>query len=99
MRISDWSSDVCSSDLQLRRRLTFAKSDRRVAWQARGQLVGGAEGPPCQVALSVLAEDESTHLIGHGASRLQIDRVAEAGQGVVEQLAVPQQKRIREKVR
>src|SRR3546814_11439377 len=67
---------------KLRRRLAVAKSDRRVARQARGQPIGGAECPPCQVGPPVLQKDESTHLIGDGAFRLEIDALGAAGQSI-----------------
>src|SRR3546814_17414342 len=67
---------------KLRRRLAVAKSDRRVARQVRGQPIGGAECPPCQVGPPVLQKDESTHLIGDGAFRLEIDGLGEAGQSM-----------------
>src|SRR3546814_3082980 len=43
MRISDWSSDVCSSDLTRARRLHRRLAGRRQG-QARGRCGGGREG-------------------------------------------------------
>src|SRR3546814_3286404 len=55
MRISDWSSDVCSSDLRTTRRVSMTVEGRTYYDQARGILaeldaveasVGGAEAEP-----------------------------------------------------
>src|SRR3546814_12970354 len=47
MRISDWSSDVCSSDLRLRpcRSGAGAKTDRALVGPGRSVLRIGTEGP------------------------------------------------------
>src|SRR3546814_6371615 len=55
MRISDWSSDVCSSDLPALRRVFFKSLDPRqehsgmtICWRQRCALAGGTkQSPPC----------------------------------------------------
>src|SRR3546814_14302237 len=41
MRISDWSSDVCSSDLSLRRRHHYGTTGCRLHLDVRARLAGG----------------------------------------------------------
>src|SRR3546814_20185087 len=52
MRISDWSSDVCSSDLRAGRRRRLADRGRSTAaWTPRGhRLFGGVAAPPAGFA-------------------------------------------------
>src|SRR3546814_2866479 len=71
MRISDWSSDVCSSDLQLLIR-------RGLKALARAEALGGAEGPyALQAALAAChararrAEDTDWHRIAALYDRLR----------------------------
>src|SRR3546814_8097499 len=62
MRISDWSSDVCSSDLGLRREIAHAIDiDRALAVEAAD------EGP---VADRVAAFGRAEGDTGHGAQRI-----------------------------
>src|SRR3546814_11178726 len=72
MRISDWSSDVCSSDLQLRADLVFVvivNRDQCVADAEVGQQIGGGAG--------VLGADRRHTLQDVLRARRQIAKIAD----------------------
>src|SRR3546814_16480679 len=90
MRISDWSSDVCSSDLQ-RRDGTQADGAQAVLQPLRaGAVLDAAEGAPGDVGAGVLALrrkialplDRTLEAAGHRLRRQRL-QVAEAGGGEV----------------
>src|SRR3546814_10512554 len=57
MRISDWSSDVCSSDLVEHEELGFRSPERDVADAAGLQVLAGKHGGRARVAIVELAAD------------------------------------------
>src|SRR3546814_16599737 len=63
MRISDWSSDVCSSDLDLRHRTpAFEHGDQRVLESAPGLLVvARTEGSRRYLIISNLTDHEARY--------------------------------------
>src|SRR3546814_4955053 len=90
MRISDWSSDVCSSDLRLAARRACAVTgvdldtltERQVAGEQSGIELGG------QLLGAVLAEQV-------GAADVEVEQgvAGEQGEGLIALLAVAQQQR------
>src|SRR3546814_17029091 len=65
MRISDWSSDVCSSDLKYFRRRQLAARQRIVAPQGRGRtLVDTLDSPAGQAHVDVTEALSDTHRAG-----------------------------------
>src|SRR3546814_11865186 len=75
MRISDWSSDVCSSDLVMIRNLLYSASDRSMS--RRGQ-AGFDTSPPdfggrLHYRRTHLAEMEGLDHLGHDCLSLRFD--------------------------
>src|SRR3546814_20529427 len=77
MRISDWSSDVCSSDLAVAGLIRIGQPDQPVlvvggaAWvrqrsllEQHGLVAGARQGPGCRQADDAAPDDDDLHWLG-----------------------------------
>src|SRR3546814_15929328 len=85
MRISDWSSDVCSSDLDLRHRTpAFEQGDQRVLESAPGLLVvERTEGSRRYLIISNMTDHEARYRPEGVAPRDLMDTSPSTGGAIV----------------
>src|SRR3546814_15135025 len=72
MRISDWSSDVCSSDLQViwqvaARRITYKKLDKRSALYKAKRKIEKAKAPSTRQGRAPVPRDQAAVWLYQGA--------------------------------
>src|SRR3546814_5294637 len=72
MRISDWSSDVCSSDLQRRGFLSNRKAERRQKDSEDGKIASGAKALD-QAMAEAGADTLGQFLNGRDEKRVRLD--------------------------
>src|SRR3546814_15072902 len=94
MRISDWSSDVCSSDLRIARTGAFAAHDLARFHEQVNDIAGGGIDEIGGRALCADAERIAERSLAVGAVKRR-EIACEAGRGVERQIAFVDDQRTR----